>query len=611
MKKFFVPAFAVLCAVLLWICFGAAAHFGFAPIDDSYLIAGNLAVLGPNVEALKLAWTTYDPELYIPLTIMSYHLDFLMHHLNPEWMHIEDFALHFLSALLAFFVLRKWTKNLWGSALGALLFLIHPVQVEAAVWLSARKDLLMTFFALLSLLSFERFLEKGRARWMVPTVLLLACALLSKPSAVLLPVVMTLRMSMVRGGEWRRYASLIAPWVVTVVIVCVGLFGKSHLLGLRTPFMTLGIAMQGVIWTLGKLVFLVPLRVSYDLLHPSAVTMVICAVATLLIVIAAWRLWRRQPMMSLGIVWFLALLAPALFNTREGGIATLAADRYAYLPLLGISLFLIGAGEAWLRSKTSQKIGACIAVIFLIICAVMTRAQTEVWSSPVTLFTTSLQRQPDAVSTRIALVNIQDQQNETQQAFDTLKQGLSYGDDARLHLSAGLIYAETGDVPSAKEQFGMAQAMDETSPDGYFDMGSLLRQTGDIAGARTQLEKAISLDPSFVEARLELARVLIAQNDLKGALEQTLTALQWNPSSGEADVLTARIYQMQHYFLEARPYLADARIVADIDADMMIALATQALHEHRPDEAQADINRLALIDPNNPAIAELRKQLPK
>ena len=532
--RFDFPTVTALFGVLVTTAFWGTATLGFAPIDDAFLIVENLAVIGPSWEALRLAWTTYDPELYIPLTVMSYHGDFLLHGLSPSWMHFEQLALHVCNVLLTFALLRKWTGRGEVALLAAALFAVHPVHVETVTWLSARKDLLMTFFSLASLLSFEKFFSQARRRWVALSAVLFMCAMLSKPSAVLLPMVMALRMTAVMEGAWRRLFMLWPHALVAGVTVAIGIAGKSHLLGLQNPLVSLGIALQGMVLTLGKYALLVGLRVSYDLPHPSAMTMVVCGLLMGGVMALAIRLRTRAPLVTLGTLWFIALLLPSLLNTRVGGIATLAADRYGYLPMVGVLVALAGVGEWTLRSERSRLWAGGVACCIIAVCIPLTRAQTAVWSSAVTLFEDSLQKQPDAVSTRIALVRTLQEQGKTQEAFTLLKEGLAYGDDVRLHLAAGYIYAQNGEPESAKEQFLTADRMDKASPDADYALGALLRQLGDDAGAEASLRQAITEDLSFVEARVELAKILVEKGDTAEAGKQLRTALEWNPSNVEA-----------------------------------------------------------------------------
>ncbi len=561
MTRILLPLFSIVSAALIALTFGASIEFGFAPIDDSFLIVGNLAVISPTMEAVRLAWTTFDPELYIPLTILSYHVDFLVHHLDPTWMHIEGLVLHMFNTILVFILLRRWSGGVTPAALGALLFAIHPVQTETVVWLSARKDLLMTLFSLASLLAFERSLVRRPVRWMTLATLLFAIAMLCKPSAILLPIVMTLRMVMVSGGEWRGWPRLLPLAGVSVITGVIGIFGKSHLLGLRNFWEVIGTAAQSVVWTLGKLVHVVPLRVSYDLPHPSSMTMVVCAAFCLVLLALAWRTRKKLPMVTLGIVWFLVLLAPALLNSRVGGIPTLAADRYAYLPMIGIFVAVLAAGERWLQTNALRRTAMAAGCLVIALCVPATRAEVASWADPATLFATSLQRQPSAISTRIALSNVQKDQKQITEAFETLKEGLRYGDSAQLHLAAGYVYAKAGDPASAKEQFGLALAMDEKSPDPHYALGSLAMQTGDARNAEDNLRQAIALDESFVEARIDLAQLLVKKRDLIGAEKQLLAAVAWNPSSGAAHAQLARIYTQIGKPDEAKIHAEKARLL--------------------------------------------------
>jgi hypothetical protein len=154
-----------------------AAFFGFVLWDDDLLTQSTL-VLQPS---LAIFWS-YDPELYIPLTFLTYQLETIISG-APQLFHITNIGLHTCNSVLVYLVLKRW--NVWAAVVVSILWGVHPLNVEAVAWISARKDLLYSFFLLLSVLLF--FSDKHKA-----SVVMFGASLMSKVSGVVLPVVMVL-----------------------------------------------------------------------------------------------------------------------------------------------------------------------------------------------------------------------------------------------------------------------------------------------------------------------------------------------------------------------------------------------------------------------------------
>jgi hypothetical protein len=123
-----------------FLIYGASLGNAFVRWDDGLLIYENPAIRGINFSNLKTIFTTYDPELYIPLTLLSYQFDFLVSGTNAAWYHLHSLVLHILNAVLVVGFIKLLTKNTWVSILTGILFLIHPLNTEAVAWASGRKD---------------------------------------------------------------------------------------------------------------------------------------------------------------------------------------------------------------------------------------------------------------------------------------------------------------------------------------------------------------------------------------------------------------------------------------------------------------------------------------
>jgi Tfp pilus assembly protein PilF len=219
-----------------------------------------------------------------------------------------------------------------------------------------------------------------------------------------------------------------------------------------------------------------------------------------------------------------------------------------------------------------------IAIPFgLIIAAFMALSfqQTGVWSSAKTLYENVLHLYPACVEARVNLAETLRGEKRPMDAFNLLKDALQYGDDARLHLHAGYLFAEAGEVPKAREQFQIAQSMAPQDPNPLFALASLDMQTKNKALARKEYEETLKLDPSFVMARVRVAGFLLEDGKEAEAEAELRTALQWNPGSVEAYIALARLLRSQ----AGREAEAQALLQTVLSIDPENAKAQQLLQQ--------------------------------
>src|SRR5580765_2801791 len=177
------------------------AHYGFSTFDDGDYVTGNSMVYnGLTLAGIKWAFTSWYASNWHPLTWLSHMLDCEVLGLNPGPQHVVNVLFHVANTILVFVLLRRWLPDGWVPAIVAALFAWHPMHVESVAWISERKDVLSTFFALLALIGYTRYARKtegggqkadDRNRtsgiWYLASVFFFTCALLSKPMFVTLP----------------------------------------------------------------------------------------------------------------------------------------------------------------------------------------------------------------------------------------------------------------------------------------------------------------------------------------------------------------------------------------------------------------------------------------
>jgi tetratricopeptide (TPR) repeat protein len=541
---------AVVLAVFL--AFGRSLFQGFAPLDDQFLIVGNLAVRGFTYESLRLAFTTYDPELYIPLTILSFQANFAVAGLQPFTWHLVNLLFHAGNALLVAWIVSLFTGRKGIALFCGLLFAVHPLNAEAVVWVAGRKDLLSTFFFLLTFLTYLSY--RGGRKWMLAvSIICFILALLAKVMTVTLPVALLLSDFILerRKFDWKLVLEKIPYVLLSGLFIVVALYGKERVLSSSTLLETGLMGAKSTAFYLLK--FLLPFNLSVFYPYHGAITffdpqflvptLLLAALAVCAIVYA-----RRAPLASFGFLFFLLTVAPTFPQFHKGASMFFAVDRYAYLPSIGILVLLAGAlaaaAHSFGRASTEARWGTAGGVLLLFI--LLSVQQTGVWDSTQTLFGHALALYPSSIEARIALADDLRARGKVQDAFELLKEGLQYDkNDSRLYVNAGYLYAETGNVEEARKQFEKAKSLAPADPDPVYALASLDAQTGYPAEAEAEYAAVIALDPSFVGARVHLSEYLIAAKNLTGADAQLREALRWNPSSVPALVAMAELLEIR------------------------------------------------------------------
>ena len=408
---------------LLWVVvaiYGPLLGAGFIAFDDPGYVYENAHVrAGLCLAGLRWAFTTFAQSNWHPLTWLSLQLDAQLFGLHAGGFHLTNLLLHAANTLLLFGWLRRATGALWPAALVAFFFAAHPLHVESVAWVTERKDVLSTFFLCLTLLAYTRYAQQesggpARRRWYALALALYALGLLAKPMLVTLPGLLLLldRWPLARwdAATWRaRAPSLLlekVPFGALAAASCVVTYLAQRTQavvpldalppGARLAAAALGVGayLQKTCWPVGLGVFYPywqgvawwrPLLWAGALVAPTA--------------LAARALWRGRtpPCVAVGWLWFVGALAPVSGLVQVGSQAV--ADRYTYVPHIGLFVALAWSGEAaWRRwPRARGGLGAAVAVAALG-CLGLSVRQAGYWQDGATLFahTLAVSPQPSA-----------------------------------------------------------------------------------------------------------------------------------------------------------------------------------------------------------------------
>ena len=405
----------MLAAVTLAV-FWRATECGFINYDDPDYVTQNPYVQqGLTAESVRWAFTSRHEGLWIPLTSLSHILDWQLYGENPAGHHLTSVLLHIANTLLLFLLLRRLTGSLWRSGLVAALFALHPLHVETVAWISERKGVLSTLFWLLTLYAYAgyaRFQAQGSktqaARSYVAALVVFAIGLMAKPMLVTLPLIMLLLdywplerwKSPVPAGQpsqetepaiwaWRRWRRLVLEKLPFILLAAV--FGVLTAGVAPTSSLTVGQRLSNALIScpryLWKTLWPAALAIPYP--HPWnwPVWQVVLA-AAFLVGMTVWviRQARRRPYCATGWIWFLGTLIPVLGLVRMGVYSI--ADRYTYVPLIGIFLMVVwAAGDVAAKWARWKPAAGAMAALVLGLCAWRAHDQLGFWTDSGALFT--------------------------------------------------------------------------------------------------------------------------------------------------------------------------------------------------------------------------------
>lgn len=500
---------AIVIVLVTLVTYASSLRNGFVEWDDGLLITRNATIQEMTPHTAWRAFTTYDPELYIPLTLVSFQLNHVVGGLDPFGYHLINLLLHAASAVFVLLIATRLTGSRTAGIAAATLFALHPLNVESVAWASARKDVLMAFFALGSLWMWLRWREESSPKFYVGALLFFVLALLSKVSVIVLPVALVL-IEWMRGERMdRRMMTAVAPFfAVSVIFGMIALGGKAGTNAVLLQEKML-IGALGVAQTLRRLLAPTDLSVLYPYTKPIGLatpelfgSLLLIAVITLGAVMAARR--TRGPI----VAWlcFLLFIAPSMANIAKGQDLLrdvyVTSDRYAYLA--AIPLFVL---SGWMTARLLQRwprmtMAACCCVIIAMIIGTYRQAQT--WHDTETLFRNVLASHPNAHVAHENIGSILYQRGEKVAALQAYQAALEIRPNSAVFFNLGIIALDVGQDAKAEELFRHAIELRPNDAQALTNLGALLLRRGARDEARTVLERAVVLPDAPPEARANL-----------------------------------------------------------------------------------------------------------
>ena len=539
-------------AALAWLVFLPALANDFVNWDDDVYVVDNDAVQA--ADGWRHIWSTLElPEHFpnYPVVFTSFWLEYRFWGLNPSGYHATNVVLHGVNAALVFWLALALGGTPWIASLTAVLFAVHPMQVESVAWITERKNVLSAFFGLAAFLAYLRHRTTNLWRWYLVSLGAFVCALLSKTALLVLPLSMLLA-DYFRAGRWsvgsvRRLAPLfvlgLAAGLLTVTV-------ESR--PASVPLLARPSLAAACLWFYaGKLV--VPLGLSP--VYPRwdvSLTQIRWWLPLIGVLVAAGLVyrWGRDPRQRWGLAHFACMLLPAL-GLRPYGFNeySFVADRHVYLASVGLFLVLAIALDR-LRAVAGRQVQllACLVGASLI---GLTWKQIPLWRDPVTLWSKVLVGNPGALVARNNLgMALIDRGRLDEAAYELQAELALKPDDANVHNNLALVFYRKGDFRAAEYHCRQALVVEPGAAGFHKNLGLALQSQGQLAAAEAELRRALELqlDPGY---HYLLASLLIAEGRSSEAAAQLDAALQLRPDFTDARDMLVKLRGQQPWVRES------------------------------------------------------------
>lgn len=535
--------------------FGQVGCCGFVNYDDDLYVYDNPHI-ARGLTAEGVTWIVTHPHCgnWHPLTSLSHMLDCQFYGLRPGPQHLTNVALHAGAAVLALLVLWQLTGRFWPSVCVAAVFALHPLRVESVAWIAQRKDVLSGVFFWLVLAAYVRYVGQVRSRpcsgpignlphllRYLTVVLLLVLGLLAKPMLVTVPFVLLLLdywpLARLEPGTLLRRVIEKLPLLCLSGVSCGITLWAQREAFLPSAELTLpwrfGNALVAVV-NYGKLLFYpTGLAVLYP--HPGRTLSIgLAVVAGLLLAAVSFGVWfarRKRPYLLVGWCWYLGMLVPVSGLVQVGSQA--AADRYTYLPQVGLVMALVWLAADVLSSR--PKLAWSLGLGVLGVLAICTARQITVWRDSISLWTHTQAHAAPHPAIYNNLGNALADAGRADQAAQQYRQALELDPrDAKACSNLGNYCAGRGDFPAAIAWFRQALMLTPENAEALSNLGNALVATGQTAEAVKCYRKAVRLKPDFAEVYGNLGNVLAAQGQLDEAIASQRRALDLKPGLAES-----------------------------------------------------------------------------
>jgi Flp pilus assembly protein TadD len=552
----------VVCLLLglaVMVVFWPALHFGFVHYDDQEYVTENKEVQhGLNLQSIKWALTTAHASNWHPLTWVSHIIDCQLYGLRPAGHHLTSLLLHLANSILLFLLLERLTGALGPSAFVAAMFALHPLRVESVVWIAERKDVLSTFFWMLTVGAYARYAENLKFKisnftfFYALALVFYSLGLMAKPMLVTLPFVLLLldywplgRLEFGPKFGWQPVVEKIPFLLLAAGDSAATFLVQRHSGAVETlRIFPLGVRLANIpsayVRYIGKIFWPAGLAVYYPfrVLGIMEVGGAVCVLVAVTILVV--RRWRAQPYLAVGWFWFLGILVPTIGLVQVGTQAM--ADRYSYLPSVGLWIMVAWGARDWIGDRPLPRAMVALAgAVAVIVCVVLTSMQVPYWRD-----TRSIFMRAAAVTDQyyLAYYNIgcsSMDEGQYPDAIASFKKALSsepddtrWSDHSVAYNNLGYAYLQLGETSNAVASIEKALAIRPRYPEAYYNLGCAFLNNEQPGEAVDCLQRAVAIDSNVPAIHYKLANALMQSGQNARAIAEYSETLRLRPNMDEA-----------------------------------------------------------------------------
>jgi len=558
--------------IAVFAAFWQVNQYDFINFDDHVYVTENLQIQsGLTEQGVRWASTTKYFGLWNPLVWLSYMADYQLFRLKAGGYHLTNLILHILSALLLFWLFNRMTGVLWRSAFVAALFALHPLHVESVAWIAERKDVLSAFFWMLTLCFYVYYTEKPVFRRYLLVIFSFVLALMSKPMVVTLPVIMILldywplkRFESHKGNLilWQLKEKTLF-FILSAAVSFTTLYGPQNPLAgsysitsrIANAVVTFAAYLAESLWPYDLAVFY-PFPAQISLTHLLTASVFILAVTATAILLA-----KRFEYLFVGWLWYAVTVAPVIGIIQIGNYAM--ADRYSYLPSIGIAIMLAWGVPSLIKSeKIRKKILIPAAIAAVIIMTFLTWKQCGYWRDSAVLFGHALKVTKNNYLAHNSIGLAMFAEGKTDDAIYHYNEAIRIRPDfVRAYNNRGAVYADIGQYQKAIEDYTTAIHLRPDYAEVYNNRGIAFSLLGRHEQAVIDYNEAIRLKPDYFEAFNNRGNAYSGLGLKKQAMEEFNEAIRLKPDKSMFYLNRADVY---FYLQENRQGCIDAQRACDL-----------------------------------------------
>ncbi|MGA3279911.1 MAG: tetratricopeptide repeat protein [Smithella sp.] len=613
-------AVLVMVALVLFVYWPVQSYDFINYDDQGYVTSNYLVHAGFTCNSFLEAFNKNYLGNWHPLTMLSHMLDWQLYGSHAGGHHWTNVIIHIFNTVLLFLLLRTLTGAIWRSAFVAALFAIHPINVESVAWISERKNVLSTFFWIGTMLFYVRYVKSPNWKRYLPVLICFALGLMSKPMLVTLPFALLLldywplgRMKIEQLNEDQTTktteVTLKKKKILFLVIEKIPLIVLSAFFSYLTLFIqknegaVLSLHSFPLLYRLGnavisyelyirKMFWPFDLAVFYPLNYNISLWQVIFP-ALLLIVITVFVsvCFRKSPYLLMGWLWYLGTLVPVIGIVQVGDQAM--ADRYAYVPFVGLFIMLTWGALAIIKKHFSSRTILIIPLLIITGLTIVAHRQVKYWQNTFTLFSHALDvtqnntlahssvagqllmqnkvneamlhcekallLNPHHYNTLVRIARAYSMRGEKDKAIEALQQAIQVQPgNAQAYDNLYAILMQMGRIKEALQEYRKAADINRDNPDIHYNFGNALAMHGDYDEAIVQFKRVIQLRPLDSGAYSNIGVILMLLDNKDAAISYLKEAVKINPDYAYAHYELSIVLKQKDMVEEADYHFKEA-----------------------------------------------------